>query len=327
MTEGKKIRAKLAAGDTTRPQDGSVGAVLQAARLAKGLSIEDIAAAIHVRAIQLRAIEDNNIAALPGMTYAVGFVRSYANVLGLNGVEIVQKFKADHGQSPAQFPLAFPEPVGESRMPDPMMIGIGAFLAILVLTVWTLYASPRDEAGIATEQIPPAPVVTTTAGTTIAADVVTEPVQPIPILIPIPEVAAPLPEQPPLPAPAVAAPAVVEEPAAAPAVEKIPAVAEVPPVIKIKAGKTRIVLRANQASWVQVTDSRQGVIYKKVLRPGEQYDVPDQPGLSLVTANAGGLEIYVDGQPVQPIGKPGEIVRGIILDPAELKVKKIKVRD
>lgn len=340
MTDARKPRAKTTLqNDTSRPQNISVGDILRDCRLAKGMSIEDVAAAIHVRAIQLRAIEDNNIEALPGMTYAVGFVRSYANFLGLNGVEIVHKFKAEHGQAPAQIPLAFPEPVMESRMPDPMMIGIGAFLAVLMLTIWMLYSHGRSESGAMMETSPQAPVAmslpdtapetvaeiqespapVTTAAPEAVPDAVPAPSPVMTPVLPVPEAvvsAAPA-EQPPVSAASV--PAVPE-----PVAETPPAPA---PVINIKRGKGRIVLKANQASWIQITDGHDAVIYKKVLRPGEQYDVPDQADLSLVTANAGGIDIYVDNQIVQPIGKSGEIVRGIMLNPGELQKKKIKVRD
>ena len=98
-------------------------------------------------------------------------------------------------------------------------------------------------------------------------------------------------------------------------------------VINIKPGKSRITLKATQASWVQVTDAQQNVLYRKVLRPGEQYSVPDQTGLSLDTANAGGLNIIVDGKQVQSVGKAGEIVRGVVLDPKELKIQRMQVRN
>jgi hypothetical protein len=39
------------------------------------------------------------------------------------------------------------------------------------------------------------------------------------------------------------------------------------------------------------------------------------------------LDITVDGKPVQPVGKAGEIISGISLDPSELKIEKNKVRD
>jgi len=95
-------------------------------------------------------------------------------------------------------------------------------------------------------------------------------------------------------------------------------------VIKIKRGKSRITLKAKEPSWIQVVDANQKILYRKVLRPGEQYSVPDQPGLVLDTANAGGFVILVDGKQVQQIGKEGDIMRGVALDPQELKIKKIQ---
>jgi len=160
MAEGKKTRSNH---EAARPPNLSVGEMLHAARVAKNLSIEEVSASIHVRSVQLRAIEENNIEALPGMTYAVGFVRSYANFLGMNGVEIIHKFKAEHGHAPAPAQLSFPEPIAESRMPDPIMVGVGAFLAILVLVLWTIYSNMHNGSGTVAEQIPAAPVVTTMA--------------------------------------------------------------------------------------------------------------------------------------------------------------------
>ncbi len=89
-------------------------------------------------------------------------------------------------------------------------------------------------------------------------------------------------------------------------------------ITNITKGKSRITLKATQASWIQVMDTQLNVLYRKVLRPGEQYPVPDQPGLTLDTANAGGLDIIVDGKQVQPIGKAGQIVRGVALDPQKM---------
>jgi len=326
MAEGKKTKPAKPAPGAALPQNSSVGEMLRAARVAKNLSIEEVSVALRIRAAQLRVIEENNIDALPGMTYAVGFVRSYANFIGLDGVEVVRKFRAEYGQSAGHSKLTFPEPVAESRMPDPIMIGIGAFLAIVALVLWTMYSNAHNGAGKVAEQIPPPPVVTTTFEAPAES-----------LLTPAPAaVSAPEPHAEPLPP--VAAPAAVSapEPHAEPPLRD-PAVVENKPekkvekeadsVISIKQGKTRIMLQSSQDSWVQITDMKKGVIYKKVLRPGEQYHVPDQLGLSLVTANAGGLEIYVDGQRVQTLGRIGEIVHDVVLDPASLKKKKIRVND
>jgi len=344
MTENQKPQSM---SDVVRPQNDSVGEMLRAARMSRNLTIEEVAAALRIRHVQLRAIEENNIEALPGITYAVGFVRSYANFVGLNGMEIVHKFKAEQGHTSAQSKLDFPEPVAESRMPDPIMVGVGAFLAILVLVLWTFYSSMNSGASKEAEQIQPAPAVTTTAeappleaqaetppgADTVSALTAAPAAESVPAPQSVPgETAAPAPVQPEAVVTAEP-PAATEVPAEAPPEEISTTMWNKSPekkadsVIKIKRAKSHILLQANQSSWVQITDAKGDVIYKKVLRPGDQYYVPDQAGLSLVTANAGGLVISVDGKAVQPIGKPGEIVRGVNLDPAELKKTRARVSD
>jgi cytoskeleton protein RodZ len=352
MSENKKDQS---ISDVVRPKDDSVGEMLRTARLSKNQTIEEVSTALRIRHVQLRAIEENNIDALPGITYAVGFVRSYANYVGLNGAEVVHKFKAEQGHASAQSKLDFPEPVAESRMPDPLMVGAGALLAALVLVLWVIYSSMNGSVGKEAEQIQPAPAeavsevtaevqpeaqpaqpetppATTAAEAAPAAAPV---VEPAPALPPAPGEAttstAPVqPETAAVPAPVAtpaSAPAVAEAPVApAPAVEK-KAEAGDDSVIKIKHGKSRITLQANQPSWVQITDSKGDVVYKKVLRPGDTYYVPDQDGLSLVTSNAGGLKISVDGKAVQAIGKSGEILRGVDLNPADMKKTRTRISD
>ncbi|MBI3440376.1 MAG: helix-turn-helix domain-containing protein [Proteobacteria bacterium] len=361
MAEGKKAKSTP---ETARAKDDSVGEMLRVARVSKNLGVEEVSVALRIRASQLRAIEENNIDALPGMTYAIGFVRSYANYVGLDGIDVVHKFRAEHGHAPAHTKLTFPEPEVESRMPDPLMVGIGAFLAIVALVLWTVYSNAHNGSSKVVEQIPPTPEVTaapemmsapsavesllshpgTPAGTTVPG--MAAPAAPVaagttPSLstVAVPaamEKAAPVaPEQ-----PAAAVPPTAET-LAKPSSEKSSGTVEAAteaavreesaekpePVINIKRGKSHIMLKSNQTSWVQVSDAHDKVIYKKVLKPGEQYYVPDQPGLSLVTANAGGLDVYVDGQKVAPFGKFGEIVRGIVLDPSGLKRRRIRVND
>jgi cytoskeleton protein RodZ len=82
----------------------------------------------------------------------------------------------------------------------------------------------------------------------------------------------------------------------------------------------RIVLSATDPdTWVQVMDSQQNALLTQMLRLGDRYLVPDRPGLSLQTNNAGGLDIRVDGETVPTIGGRGEIRREVRLDPELLK--------
>lgn len=84
-------------------------------------------------------------------------------------------------------------------------------------------------------------------------------------------------------------------------------------------GDSRIVVRAIYDSYVLIRDADDKLILTKVLRRGESYRVPDQQGLTMLTGNAGGLRIEVDGEVTPSVGAVGAIVRNINLDPARLK--------
>ncbi len=56
----------------------------------------------------------------------------------------------------------------------------------------------------------------------------------------------------------------------------------------------------------------------RIFRPGDVYLVPNRPGLTLMTGNAGGLEVIVDGKMIAPLGPEGAVRRDIVLDPAKL---------
>ena len=81
----------------------------------------------------------------------------------------------------------------------------------------------------------------------------------------------------------------------------------------------KIVVRARLESWVQVTNAAKEVIFSRVLRAGETYTVPDEPGLLFTTGNAGGVEIEVDGTRLRSLGTVGLVKRDIPLDPEKLK--------
>src|SRR3546814_19173364 len=54
---------------------------------------------------------------LPGPTYAVGFMRSYAEYLGLDGTQIVDRFKNEVEGLDSQTKLHLPTPAPEGKMP------------------------------------------------------------------------------------------------------------------------------------------------------------------------------------------------------------------
>lgn len=85
-----------------------------------------------------------------------------------------------------------------------------------------------------------------------------------------------------------------------------------------RVGGQRIVLRATQDSWVQVR-SPQGLVLSRLMRRGEVLEIPGQRDLELMTGNAGGLRVEVDGAAMPVLGKAGEVRRRIPLNPGALK--------
>ena len=77
-------------------------------------------------------------------------------------------------------------------------------------------------------------------------------------------------------------------------------------------------LRAKTDSWIQIRDG-ETLMLTRLLKKGEVYRVPDRPGLSLMTGNAGGIEVLVNGQVMAPLGETGAVASGVPLDSKRFK--------
>ena len=87
------------------PQGSTVGhdgpgARLRSAREAAGLSLDQVAQQLKLAPRQVRALEDEDFAQLPGRTFARGFVRNYARLLNLDGDDLLSKLP-DAAHAPA----------------------------------------------------------------------------------------------------------------------------------------------------------------------------------------------------------------------------------
>ena len=74
----------------------NLGEVLSTARLAAGISLDDLAAATSVRAGLLSEIEKNNFAHCGGDIYARGHLRNIAPILGLDPAKLVELYNEEH---------------------------------------------------------------------------------------------------------------------------------------------------------------------------------------------------------------------------------------
>src|SRR5438445_1339992 len=95
----------------------SAGDLLRQQREALGLDLDDVAAALKIKPGYLAALEAGRPDLLPGPVYAIGFVRAYGDHLGLDGNEILRRFKAESALLDATPALAFPLPLRAPRLP------------------------------------------------------------------------------------------------------------------------------------------------------------------------------------------------------------------
>jgi cytoskeleton protein RodZ len=124
-----------------------IAQLLKQTRERYGQSLRDVSANLRIRMAYLQAIENGRFRELPGPTYAVGFVRSYAEYLGLDAAEIVRRFKGEVEGLDNRTHLAFPEPVPEGKVPGGAIIVISLLVLVIGYAGWYAITS-RDADGI-----------------------------------------------------------------------------------------------------------------------------------------------------------------------------------
>src|SRR3954468_16975506 len=71
-----------------------IGSSLREARLRQGLDFPELEQTTKIRGKYLRALEDEQFDVLPAQTYVKGFLRNYAEFLGLDGQLYVDEYNS-----------------------------------------------------------------------------------------------------------------------------------------------------------------------------------------------------------------------------------------
>ncbi|WP_374448010.1 DUF4115 domain-containing protein [Stella sp.] len=256
---------------------------------------------------------------------------------------MVRRFKQETASVDNRTELVFPEPTSETNVPGGAILLISLVLAIVGYAAW-FYMTEREDVRPEMVAEVPAHLASPVASVPLPSVARPAPAQPVEApAAPTREVLARFgseasmdaadaarraaalarmdatppawvpPRDPPAPAPARSAmeaqAATVEGPRNEPAVQRM---------FGSTSPEVRIVVRAVADSWVQIQDAESNLLLTRVLRPGDGYRVPDRRGVTMRTGNAGGLEIFVDGKAVPPVGPIGGVRRNVALDPERL---------
>jgi cytoskeleton protein RodZ len=312
-----------------------VGRDLRSARLKSELEPAEVAVQLHIRQSYIQAIEDGRFEQLPASVYAYGFVRSYAELMGLDEDLIVRRFKNEWEGLGTSTRLAFPEPPEEIRLPRGPLITASCLLAIAIYGGWYTL-SKSEKIDVPRVAAVPERLAEAVAPADVDVETVTaEPVSPAPVSPePVSKEPAPSDTTPIEPKLKSHEAAVVAPPPPVPVIaEVVPDVVapEVPVTVAAApegqaptnyggANEGRVTLRARADTWVRVqADEDGGQVYlARILHLRDEFRLPNRADLFLMTGNAGGLEILVDGKKVADIGELGVVRRRVLLDPKRL---------
>jgi helix-turn-helix protein len=105
-----------------------IGNSLREARLRQGLDFPELEQGTKIRGKYLRALEDEHFDVLPAQTYVKGFLRSYAEYLGLDGQLYVDEYNS-------RFVVGEEEPQSRPRRSAPPSRGVQVQSRVVLLTL------------------------------------------------------------------------------------------------------------------------------------------------------------------------------------------------
>jgi cytoskeleton protein RodZ len=129
----------------------SIGETLREARMRQRLDIADVEDRTKIRAKYLRALENEEFGMLPGPTFVKTFLRTYAEMLGLDPHVLVEEYRASfEREDEIEQPLGPPSVAGRDRRHGPRFGPGSLVLLVLVGIVAALVAiglASDDEGG------------------------------------------------------------------------------------------------------------------------------------------------------------------------------------
>lgn len=296
----------------------AVGSRLAQLREAKGWTVDDVSARLKVALQKLRALEGGDISHLPGVTFALGVVRSYAKMLGVDPEPFAQAMRRERGvpevdlSMPASSGTDLPRgrvsiPLGGSSHHHPWLWGTAiVVIAVIAALMWhtggdssswlARFKGADTGHASAASAAPAASAVEEAAASGTSADAGNDVSASAAASAVAPQAVAATP-----PAPAASgAPSTASQSVAAAAAASAAAPAE-PASVVVAAGQSMIELKVKQDCWFSVRDKNGKELFSALVRAGETKQVAGDGPFKVTIGNKAGLDaIAFDGKPVDP---------------------------
>jgi len=294
----RRLNFREISGDADAPLE-SVGQDLRKARERKSEELEHISRVLKIRRDYLALIEDGAADSLPGRAYAIGFVRSYATYLGLNGEEFVERLKAEiAGRGDQKEPqVTAPLPAERLWLHGQWVVGALAVAAVLYAGYYLFVSATQ----LTEQPVLPVPErLAAEAGLPPSANTTSSATAP------------------------VATPTPVTPPAAATPPSQAAAPPPLPPGLRygVRNANSRITLRVHRPLLVTVEGTNNRVYISRMLQPGDTYAIPNVGGLRLSAPDSGAVELILDGSSIGFAGENGVVANGLPLNAQELAARR-----
>ncbi|MFV0626185.1 MAG: RodZ domain-containing protein [Alphaproteobacteria bacterium] len=309
-TEGVKVEKNVSQPIEEVTKVIKVGDLISEARKAKKLDISEVSEKLRIRRIYLEAIENNDYETLPSFPYGVGFVRSYADFLGLDGSSLADVYKKETNlkEKTNLRVIDSGDIVNDSTIPSQTYLVLSIVAVLVVYFGWLFinkyYAEapavdanedvlttevPQTDFSLSVDEVvtnqeqPELQVIDTT---------VQNPTESSQITIETGNYEGTLPQQ---PAPTTVAPEVKVEPKA----EEVKT--------KVQDSKTKITgqgveVLIKKETWFEAKDGNKLYVSKE-FKQGDYYKVPEFPNMIVSTGRPNSVEVYVNGK-LTPVFTP-----------------------
>ena len=271
----------------------SLGSELAAARLAHGLSLDDVALTTRIRATLIAAIEADDFSQCGGAVYARGHVRSIARAVGLDPEPLLATFDPPDVAAlpetglPGGDLLEAEHQYARSMKPQRAHWGsviAAALVVIIALTVFSLISNPGGKGGAGTA-----------AGTSTVV----------------------LTSASPSAAPSSAAPTTTRS---APAPTTTPAVPTAPSAVALvpQNGVTVRLRIIGDRSWFHVANSQGKTLFEGTLTTGQTKDFTDPKQIRLIVGAPKAVDLVVNGKDIGSLPETGNVGH-VVFTPAPAK--------
>ncbi len=296
----------------------SVGKLCLDARVTKSLTQEQASAILKVRLKIIKDFESGEQIDLPGLAYKVGFVRSYARLLGLDSDLLVKEFKESLELNNFKEEYKFLTPEIERSKLLPMGVVLSFFISIIIYTGW--YYSDRnyninvvatkiiDKNNKTSPKFSENKYIIIEESFDLKKSVLSNVEEKIDVIV---DEKQDLNEQIYSKDDDISSNQKVVESSKdkIEPIKKHPQTNEMSAEAKERDPSTEMVLRALGNSWVEIEDIDGNVLMTRLMRPGETYVVPNITGLTFNTGNAGALSLSQGDIIVPSLGSVGEIIK------------------